>query len=96
MSEAVDVASGPRNLRAICIRLAHARFQPGPVVFLADFAPHDAGQLAGELEARGVPVKPLNDPVLGSGFMRVTTALPEDNQRFLTIFESLLNGRSSA
>ncbi|MEJ2686210.1 MAG: histidinol-phosphate transaminase, partial [Gammaproteobacteria bacterium] len=49
--------------------------------FLADFAPHDATDLAGRLRERGILVKPLNDPALGPGFMRVTTALPEDNAR---------------
>lgn len=58
--------------------------------FLADFAPHDAGSLAGRLEERGILVKPLNERRLGPGFMRVTTALPEDNVRFLSAFRELL------
>ncbi|MFZ5466090.1 MAG: pyridoxal phosphate-dependent aminotransferase [Pseudomonadota bacterium] len=58
--------------------------------FLADFAPHDAVRLAETLKARGILVKPLNDPVLGPGFMRITTALPEDNARFVAALRSLL------
>jgi histidinol-phosphate aminotransferase len=58
--------------------------------FLADFAPHDAAHLAASLKARGILIKPLNDPVLGGGFMRVTTALPEENVRFLAVLEELL------
>lgn len=58
--------------------------------FLADFAPHDAARLAEALKARGILVKPLNDPVLGPGFMRITTTLPEDNARFVAALRSLL------
>jgi histidinol-phosphate aminotransferase len=58
--------------------------------FLADFAPHDAGELAGQLREHGIFIKPLNDPVLGPGFMRVTTALPEDNARVVAALRELL------
>lgn len=58
--------------------------------FLSDFAPHDAAGLAGKLRDRGIFVKPLNDPVLGPGFMRVTTALPEDNARVVSALRELL------
>jgi histidinol-phosphate aminotransferase len=58
--------------------------------FLADFAPHDAAVIAEKLKARGILIKPLNDPRLGPGFMRVTTALPEDNTRFLAALRELL------
>lgn len=58
--------------------------------FLADFAPHDAGRLASCLRERGIFIKPLNDARLGPGFMRVTTALPEDNRRFVAIVKELL------
>lgn len=58
--------------------------------FLADFAPHDAGALAVELKARGILVKPMNDARLGPGYMRVTTALPEDNLRFVAAQRDLL------
>lgn len=58
--------------------------------FLADFAPHDAGALAARLRERGILVKPLGDARLGGGFMRVTTALPEDNARFVAALRELL------
>ncbi len=58
--------------------------------FLADFTPHDATDLADRLRERGIFIKPLNDPGLGSGFMRVTTALPEDNARVIQAVRELL------
>jgi len=58
--------------------------------FLADFAPHDASMIAEGLKARGILIKPLNDPRLGPGYMRVTTALPEDNARFIVALRELL------
>jgi histidinol-phosphate aminotransferase len=58
--------------------------------FLADFAPNNATELAEALKARRILVKPLNDPRLGPGFMRVTTALPKDNEYFLEVLNELL------
>jgi histidinol-phosphate aminotransferase len=58
--------------------------------FLADFTPHNASDLADELSKRKILIKPLNDPRLGPGYMRVTTALPEDNARFLAALRELL------
>ena len=63
--------------------------------FLADFAPHSAAGLADALRGKGILVKPLNDPFLGEGFMRVTTALPEDNARFVAALEGLLQSPTS-
>lgn len=59
--------------------------------FLADFAPHDATALAEALRTRDILVKPLNDARLGKGFMRVTTALPEDNRRFVDALREVLS-----
>jgi histidinol-phosphate aminotransferase len=58
--------------------------------FLADFAPHDATQLAERLRERQILVKPLGDRRLGPGFMRVTTARPDDNRRFVQALRALL------
>ena len=58
--------------------------------FLADFAPHNAEELARGLRKHGIMIKPLNDPVLGPGFMRVTTALPEDNAHVMQTLQELL------
>jgi histidinol-phosphate aminotransferase len=35
-------------------------------------------------------VKPLDDKRLGPGYMRITTALPEDNRRFVAALEQIL------
>jgi len=58
--------------------------------FLADFAPHDAAHLAEALKTQGILVKPLKEPIMGAGFMRITTALPEDNRRFVDVLRTLL------
>ena len=58
--------------------------------FLADLAPHSAAEIAEQLRSRGILIKPLNDPALGPGFMRITTALPEDNRRFVDVLRTLL------
>jgi histidinol-phosphate aminotransferase len=58
--------------------------------FLADFAPHDASMIAEGLKDRGILIKPLKESRLGPGYMRVTTALPEDNARFIVALRELL------
>lgn len=58
--------------------------------FLADFTPHSAVDLAEALKGLGILVKPLNDPLLSDGFMRITTALPEDNLRFVNALKKLI------
>jgi histidinol-phosphate aminotransferase len=75
-----------QQLRALGVRT----FPTETYFFLADFAPHDAAILAEQLTAQNILVKPLNDPRLGTGYMRVTTALPEDNARFLAALKTLL------
>lgn len=59
--------------------------------FLADFSPHDADAVADALRELDIHVKPLNDDRLGPGYMRVTTARPEDNERFLEALEDVLS-----
>jgi len=58
--------------------------------FLADFVPHHAAEIAEKLHNRDILIKPLNDPALGPGYMRVTTALPEGNQRFVDALREVL------
>lgn len=58
--------------------------------FLADFSPLDATRLAEYLRRQDILIKPLGDAALGPGFMRVTTALPEDNARFVSALKSFL------
>ncbi len=74
------------RLRALGVRT----FPTETYFFLADFAPHDAAEVAKSLREHGILIKPLNDPALGSGFMRVTTALPEDNDRFVQVLKQVL------
>ena len=74
------------ELRALGVRA----YQTETYFFLADFAPHDAAHLAEALKAQGILIKPLNDPMLGNGFMRITTALPKENIRFLGAIKELL------
>lgn len=75
------------ELRALGVRTypTHTYF------FLADFAPHDAAELAGRLRSRDILISPLNDPVLGPGFVRITTALPQDNRRFVDTLREVLS-----
>lgn len=74
------------GLRAMGVRT----FPTATYFFLADFAPRDAAALARALGERGILLKPLGDARLGPGTMRITTALPEDNARFLAALRTLL------
>ena len=58
--------------------------------FLADFAPRDATALAERLRERRILVRPLRARRLGPGFMRVTTAQPEDNRCFVQALREML------
>jgi histidinol-phosphate aminotransferase len=75
------------ELRALGVRTypTHTYF------FLADLAPHNAVEIADALRKQDILIKPLNDPALGPGFMRITTALPEDNRRFVDVLQELLS-----
>jgi len=59
-------------------------------IFPADFAPHDAGMISARLRQRRMLLTPLNDPRLRCGSMRVATALPEENWRFLEALREVL------
>jgi histidinol-phosphate aminotransferase len=74
------------ELRALGVRT----FPTQTYFFLADFAPHDAVELTASLRERGIFIKPLGDANLSSGFMRVTTALPDDNTRVVQALRELL------
>ena len=73
-------------LRALGVRT----FPTQTYFFLADFAPHDAAELAARLRERGIFVKPLGDARLGPGYMRVTTAVSADNARVIEALRELL------
>jgi histidinol-phosphate aminotransferase len=53
--------------------------------FLADFTPYTGKAIADALAAQHILVKPLDVPRLGPGFMRMTTAVPEDNATVLQV-----------
>jgi histidinol-phosphate aminotransferase len=78
-----------QELRTLGVRT----FPTETYFFLADFAPHGASHLAHQLEQRQILIKPLNDAKLGPGFMRITTALPVDNARFLSALHDILRSR---
>ena len=59
--------------------------------FLADLSPHNAAEIADQLRSRDILIKPLNDPALGPGYMRITTALPDDNRRFVEALREVLS-----
>jgi histidinol-phosphate aminotransferase len=77
-------------LRAMGIRT----FPTETYFFLADFSPLVADEIARRLRERSILVKPLGDARLGPGFMRITTALPEENARFVSVLRELLRGDS--
>lgn len=79
-----------RDLRELGVRT----FPSETYFFLADFAPHDAENLAQQLRDKNILVKPLGDPALGPGYMRVTTALPEDNRRVVSELKEILQDQT--
>jgi histidinol-phosphate aminotransferase len=78
------------NLAAALHALGVRTFPTETYFFLADFTPHEAQALAASLKERNILVKPLNDERLAHGYMRVTTALPADNARFVAALRELL------
>ena len=74
------------QLRSMGVRT----FPTATYFFLADFSPHDAGEVAARLRERDIFIKPLDDDRLGPGFMRVTTARPEDNERVVDALSEIL------
>ena len=74
------------ELRSLGVRV----FPTETYFFLADFYPRDATELADKLKKYGILIKPLNDAELGPGFMRVTTAMPGDNERVVQALRALL------
>lgn len=92
-ARAAQLRTWTRELADRLGRLGVRTFPTETYFFLADFAPHDARDLADELAAHDILVKPLDDRRLGPGFMRVTTSLPADNARFAAALADVLRGR---
>lgn len=78
-----ELAAG---LRALGVRT----FPTSCYFLLADFSPANAADLARHLRDRNILIKALQDERLGPGFMRVTTAMPEENARFLEALKTVL------
>lgn len=86
-----DLRAWTENLAGAVRALGVRTFPAETYFFLADFGPRDARTVADRLRERGVLIKPLDDPALGPGYMRITTALPNDNARFLIALEEILS-----
>jgi histidinol-phosphate aminotransferase len=78
-----------RELAAGLGRLGVKTYPTETYFFLADFWPHKGVEIAEHLAARRILVKPLNDARLGAGFVRMTTATPEENRRVLAALAEL-------
>lgn len=89
-NRAVKLRNWAQQLAAELRRLGVRTFPSETYFFLADFAPRDADTIAVHLRKREILVKPLNDKRLGPGYMRITTATPEDDARFLLALKELL------
>jgi histidinol-phosphate aminotransferase len=89
-ARAVALRGWARELAVELEKLGAKTFPSETYFFLADVAPHDAALVATRLRERKILIKPLNDPTLGPGHMRVTTALPEENRRFLDAMREVL------
>ena len=90
LQRAVKLRGWTEDLATQIRSLGVRTFASQTYFFLADFTPHRADDIAQRLRERGIYIKPLNDPALGSGFMRVTTALPEDNARVVLALREVL------
>lgn len=91
LSERVAQLRGwARALASDLAQLGVRTYPSDAYFFLADFSPHDGSTLAIRLAQEGFRVKPLGDPRLGPGFMRISTAQPADNARFVEALRGVL------
>lgn len=89
-ARAVELRGWAEELAVELEKLGVKTFRSETYFFLADVAPHDAAVVAAKLRERKILIKALNDSTLGPGYMRVTTALPEENRRFLEAMREVL------
>jgi len=89
-ARAVELRGWAESLAIELGKLGVKTFPSETYFFLADVAPHDGAVVAARLRERKILIKALNDSTLGSSFIRVTTALPEDNRRFLDAMREVL------
>lgn len=90
-ARAADLHAWTEELAAEMRSLGVHTYPTSTYFFLADLAPHNASEIADQLRSRGILIKPLNDPSIGLGFMRITTSLPDDNRRFVEAMRELLD-----
>ena len=74
-----------RELASELAQLGIKTYPTETYFFLADFAPYTGKEIADALAAERILVKPLDVPRLGAGFIRMTTAVPEDNAKVLRV-----------
>jgi len=89
-ARAVELRGWARELAVELEKLGVRTFPSETYFFLANVAPHDATVVATRLREQKILIKPLKDSRLGPGYMRVTTALQEDNRRFLDAMREVL------
>ena len=90
-ARAVELREWTEDLAARLRALGVRTFPTRTYFFLADFAPRNAIRIAERLREHGILVKPLDDPRLGPGMMRITTALPDDNRRVVAALAKVLD-----
>jgi histidinol-phosphate aminotransferase len=91
--ERVELLRGwARSLAEALTALGVVVYPSATYFFLADTSPVPATAVAARLAKRGILVRPLDDPDLGPGFLRVTTALPEQNEQVVAGFAAALSG----
>jgi hypothetical protein len=85
-----------RQLTAELVQLGVKMYPSETYFFLADFAPYTGKAIAEALAARQILVRPLDDARLGAGFIRLTTACPEDNAKVLRVISHFLKSQRSS
>jgi histidinol-phosphate aminotransferase len=86
----VDLKRWTRELAGGLEQLGVRTYPTDTYFFLADFSPLEADSVAAALRERSILAKPLADPRLGAGFMRVTTSLPDENELVLQAIAQVL------
>ena len=85
-----QLKSWTQNLSAAFNDIGIRTYPSETYFFLADFSPLKASKLADDLCKMGFLVKALTDPLLGDGFMRITTSTPQNNELFIKALKKLV------
>jgi histidinol-phosphate aminotransferase len=86
----VELKAWTQELARGLERLGVRTYPTETYFFLADFADLDAATVADALRKHAILAKPLGDPRLGAGLMRLTTALPDQNALVLQAIGEVL------